>query len=745
MAAPYELPFLIHPGMSEEARIRAIQRNFEHLAGMAHEVNRGFTVLNVAVQESQTARERVETEVEDYVADGQVPGSSPTPTVEGGPGYLAVSWDAITNGSPVTYEVHMSTTSGFTPSTSTKVAEVGGTRVFVRLDADGEPLLYETAYYVQLVAKDVDGSADPSTEASGELVQVSEADIAVDAVRANHILADDILAQKLAAVLIESNTFQTADDGQRVLINLDGVTAFDPLGLPSAQISTIGKHAFRGGLVADSLDVLGRMTLRGTDNIIDQGASVKMRDKTADPAGAPTVVFYNEVVETDSTEPLRGLSYDSTNTSFWTAYFDTAEDRFFIAEVDTDGSVIRTDQRNVNTTDVSGVVRVGSYVYVLAKRPHVLGTRWYLQKHDVGDLAFVGETNVTDLLDTLQDRPTLSTDGTNPIVLFRGSGGNINGQAYADTLLKSGSSFTIGTDSWGDGTQLYGAAKVTESGTAYWFVSVRGPGRSAPVIAVYNASTNASVPARTFSAGGSGIAHDGSIFWSSGGFNLLKWTNTLPGDVNLYVRYQYEDASDENTGPSPVTVVDMEADQGHNRRKVMVVAPPIPDDMDAVVFYAAYHASAEPTLYEQADVTTENATLPDTLLAVTAMPTVGSLTGTPAQFTTEDGSPLLRADGYIRCKVRQANTQSIGTGGNVVADMASADVSETISGMVVTASDRIEIPFAGEWLVIASARWGGASDSRQVQLQVSYASESHATWKDDPASQGLIGNGPAGV
>lgn len=123
------------------------------------------------------------------LSDGYAPGSSPTPVVTSGLGYLYVTWSPVTlnsNGGTqadtVTYEVHMSTTSGFTPSSATKVTEVSGTFALIdTLPGSTTGLTYGTTYYVRLVAKDRDGTAVVGTQASGVPSKAVIGDLSVTA------------------------------------------------------------------------------------------------------------------------------------------------------------------------------------------------------------------------------------------------------------------------------------------------------------------------------------------------------------------------------------------------------------------------------------------------------------------------------------------------------------------------------------------------------------------------------------
>lgn len=112
------------------------------------------------------------------LSDGNPPSSSPTPSVTPMIGALYAKWTAITNADPVSYDVHIGTTTGFTVSSSTLVTSVDATTALIKTDASGNALLANTNYYFRIVARDRDGSAAAgATSAVAQIALVTTADI----------------------------------------------------------------------------------------------------------------------------------------------------------------------------------------------------------------------------------------------------------------------------------------------------------------------------------------------------------------------------------------------------------------------------------------------------------------------------------------------------------------------------------------------------------------------------------------
>lgn len=110
------------------------------------------------------------------LSDGSPPADSPEPVITAGLGFLMAEWLASANADLVTYDVHISTTSGFTPSATTLVGSTTGTFYFINRYYDASVLQPGTIYHVRLVARDADGEAGPGAQGSGTPLRLSLGD-----------------------------------------------------------------------------------------------------------------------------------------------------------------------------------------------------------------------------------------------------------------------------------------------------------------------------------------------------------------------------------------------------------------------------------------------------------------------------------------------------------------------------------------------------------------------------------------
>ncbi len=157
---------------------------------------------------AQASAQMVKLPSSEQATDGSAPPAATAPTVKGGPTFLVATWPVVSNADPVTYEVHVSTASGFTPSGSTKYAETKGESIIIKTTAAGGALAYGTTYYVKIVAKDADGSAAASGQGSASMVQITGA--SGGDIQAGTIIGGDIAALTITGGLVAASTL-TAD------------------------------------------------------------------------------------------------------------------------------------------------------------------------------------------------------------------------------------------------------------------------------------------------------------------------------------------------------------------------------------------------------------------------------------------------------------------------------------------------------------------------------------------------------
>lgn len=183
-----------------------------------------------AVDTSKNAGEWSDPAAIDAATDDIAPEQPSRPTVTSRLGNLTITWDGKTStGTGMAddlafVEVHLSTTSGFTPSAATKVDQLPGSASVV-----WGPAAYGTTYYVRLVAVDTSGNVSaPSLQQASlvaPLVDVSNfPDDAMQVLyaRTGHFIeldADQIRANSIASDFLETGTviggiFQASDGGE---------------------------------------------------------------------------------------------------------------------------------------------------------------------------------------------------------------------------------------------------------------------------------------------------------------------------------------------------------------------------------------------------------------------------------------------------------------------------------------------------------------------------------------------------
>ena len=551
---------------------------------------------------------------------------------------------------------------------------------------------YVPRYFLRIVARDEDGAASASSEASGSAVQVTGPNIAAETIEGGNIKGRTISANKLAATLVLASTLTTAEAGQRVTIDPNGVRLYSPTGDVLVDIPTDpDKDAiFSGDIVARTLTVIEGATLRG-ESYLDKGASMTLLERLAAPGTAPTVAIAHDYRDfPDTVWPVypgtfAGLHYDAAGDAggatptFWVGCHSYPTGHSSLREYRaSDGALLRTIDLG-EPDAVQGVTRVGSHIYVLAS---YAGSGTMLAKYVQATLALVTSVAVT----TSHVPEALGTDGTDLLIVLNRGATLQQPQVQkrsAATLALSSTVTCSGVPNL-DQQSYFG---ITAQGGLWWIAGGNATLGFGGVIALSTAG--AYQANREFVGGTIGVAHDGAAFWTLVGLTVYDgvtptgprlirhtaWDWTTESAV-YWVGYIWRNAA----GPYETTIGPRASiNLGKYRRtRVSVSLPTFPAGVDAFRVYVERAASAPATtaLKRQAATTylTSEAASPSYLLAFdtggAAPPTTNSFPGGISEVkpATTGLGWLLRGDGAVAVRpgfdvqelVNASSVQNIG-------------------------------------------------------------------------------------
>lgn len=239
------------------------------------------------------------------ITDGLAPTTSPTPTVIGRAGALYVRWTGITNADPVTYEVHISTTTGFTPVSGTKIGDTKSTFQTIAAlpgpapspgDPDTRTLLYDTIYYVKIIAKDDDGAAAAGTQDSGQMIKITGPDIAADTITGNNVVAGTFTGEEFAGEVFVGNKFTSRNGGlgQGVEFGVDGFALFrsDNSRKFYVPVSDEQDPFVDGEFIARGLTVTGGASFQSAQNEFTADSAVTLMRGIVAPSAVPQFTIY---------------------------------------------------------------------------------------------------------------------------------------------------------------------------------------------------------------------------------------------------------------------------------------------------------------------------------------------------------------------------------------------------------------------------------------------------------------------
>lgn len=255
--------------------------------------------------------------------DSTPPPIPSAPTLTSKLGTIRVEWDglgSIGEVMPADFayaEVHMSTISGFAPSTSTLVAKIIG-----RGYAIATNLTPATTYYVRLVGVDTSGNAsNPSAVSSINPVFITGADIEANSITANNIAAGAIDGQVITGAVIQT-AWPESQGGQnnRILLDSSRLEAYDLAGNPTFTVQTADGSVSLTGTINTGSAIYGSSFYGGSIRIGSEfGDAVFKADSDAgiylgaqDPFSAPFRVDLDGNLYASSAEISGSIVGDST-------------------------------------------------------------------------------------------------------------------------------------------------------------------------------------------------------------------------------------------------------------------------------------------------------------------------------------------------------------------------------------------------------------------------------------------------
>lgn len=594
------------------------------------------------------------------LTDGLPPSESPVPVVVPFIGVLVVRWLPVPNHDLVTYDVHVSTVETFTPDETTLAASTNGTQVFVRSTTAG-PLLYDTDYYVRIVARDADGPAAPSEPVLGQASQVGLEDILAGSITAEHLEAVLVLASTIkAGPYIDISAAGVDADGNPV----GGVIVHDPAnptGTPLVQLHPNGCK-FRGELVTDLLTVLDQATIVSTLQL-GTGSTTILQNGVPDPDQAPSLAYSPEATSDWPAPPSgwvqRGITWDTVDSTWLRLLWNSSQKRIAVQKVSFGGatSFVNTDDGLDFVSEVSSIARVGSSLYLFVLETFGDGNRWWrLSRYNTASEA--QRLNVTTYggVDVIDGTPAVgldettgdlfaaaaltSTPGRITCIRADSTGASLSRQFYIDRVSYTG---RINLRAVALRSFDFGAPHVWFAG-AQMNLFAPSPGWSEPggtvPVGTENTALRFDIDASTINNGGAAWKSTGSnanrFYSTSADQTLTRWSSYKPdGDTAWTARYA-DTSGTGTTAASPATTLVIPA-----RRMVTVSLPPAPTGVTGANVWVGYAASgAATTLYQRSETLTAARSM-----VLTGKSTAGSTT-VPDTNTMGGDPAIVRSQVY---------------------------------------------------------------------------------------------------
>ena len=414
-------------------------------------------------------------------------------------------------------------------------------------DDASEPLVYDTKYYVKIVARTYNLSGPASTEASDELYKVGNTEISAQYAYFGSVAADQITTGNLTATVgITTGKIQV---GNLVIdpsgINIPLIDSTSGMNTGVISLPSTGANAKFIGVEVDatSINVQDKLTVAGNNNKI--AGTVTIQQTIAAPQTGPTI----SVAQAPASEkviPSPSLGTPSVYIGLWKDGTDwyTCSNDYYIYKINaTTGATTLVSSQLVN---VLKTYRPDFVQIVSITQPVKWGSSWYIAMQVESNVVEVGNyqtivtqwsSNAFDNMGQLQGiwfskqtagwstntvaqgqkRPALYSDGANLHAMIPTGINSFKYVRFASanlgtwTVLATKTTATYENHS----TAFCKPAAGTSDIGAGWLYYIGGKSNQRTLVKGFDANMNLNQAAYNFGDGADigGIGHDGTDFW----------------------------------------------------------------------------------------------------------------------------------------------------------------------------------------------------------------------------------------
>lgn len=412
--------------------------------------------------------------------------------------------------------------------------------------------------------------------ADGSVGEVKIQDLAVTDAKIDSLAVDKLTAGSLSADVVLGSTIKTAEVGQRVEIDANGIRLNDGTD-DVVNIPVSGNSSFKGGVQATSLRS-NDATLAGDTNI-DGGGWMRFAQGVADPTVAPTISWTYTQTSISGVSNLRGVDYDATSSRLLGCWPN--EKRIYGFPIA--GGLY--DTTYLFAYEPYGIVRMGSYIYVtLLSASSVFIYKMHLTAGGAPDSIWASlvEMASSPNFTNFDHLAGMTTDGTYIYVAWVNGADDVKVNKYDSSLVYQ--STTTLESAFETGSRVVYDIEYENVDGGRWWVVWSNPVTNAYEVRAYD-STPARLAAEDFDLPtlSKGICYSGSAFITvpSAGTYYRTHSTWRSSSSDVHVKYTWRD-----TGGAYESVPSKQSYVTYVQRAFLRVSwPGFPGSADAVRVY----------------------------------------------------------------------------------------------------------------------------------------------------------------